>query len=186
MKRLGCYLILILIVSVGCKSSKNATTPAQKEAIEQLVTSSNFTIENDWAYPQVTAAMAQVLNSGILPPDSNAGAINLTGNSNFLTIKGDSITSYLPYFGERQQQVGYAGTDSAIAFEGLMKDFKVEDGKNGRKIMSFQAKSNSENFNVIITVFPSMKSRIILNGSSRFSIQYAGDVSPLQDEEVQS
>lgn len=186
MKRIRFYSVLFAFVLVACKSSKETISPSQIEALNTLVSSQKFTIESDWAYPQVTNAMSQILTSQLMAPGSNASAINLIGNANFLTIKGDSITSYLPYFGERQMQVAYGGTDSAIQFNGIMEDFKVEQGKNNRKIISFKADSNSENFNVIITLFPNMKSQIMLRGASRFFIQYTGDVSQIKSEENES
>lgn len=186
MKRICFYSVLFAFVLVACKSSKETISPSQIEALNTLVSSQKFTIESNWAYPQVTNAMSQILTSQLMAPGSNTSAINLIGNANFLTIKGDSITSYLPYFGERQMQVAYGGTDSAIQFNGIMEDFKVEEGKNNRKVISFKADSNSENFNVIITLFPNMKSQIMLRGASRFFIQYTGDVSQIKSEENES
>jgi len=106
MKRVILSLSLLLFCALSCSTSKNAATDEDIKALKDLVDSKAFTIESDWANPQVTSATQQVLNSGILEPGSNAGGINLIGNSNFLTISGDSIKSYLPYFGERQMNVG--------------------------------------------------------------------------------
>lgn len=186
MKRICFYSVLFAFILISCKSSKETVSPSQIAALNDLVASQKFTIESDWAYPQVTTAMSQVLTSQLLAAGNNASAVNLIGNANFLTIKGDSITSYLPYFGERQMQVAYGGTDSAIQFNGIMEDLKVEDGKNNRKVISFKADSNSENFNVIITLFPNMKSQIMLRGASRFFIQYTGTVTPIKEEESAS
>lgn len=187
MKYISFCIAVITAMLFSCKSSKNTPTTSQIEAFNALVSSRNYTIESNWAQPQLTAATAQVLSSGLLPPESNAGAINLVGNSNFFTIKGDSITSYLPFFGERQMQVAYNGSDSAIQFNGLMQDYEEKFGKNNRKIISFNARSiNLENFNVVVVLFPNMKSQIILNGTSRFTIRYSGEVSPIDETENQS
>ncbi len=186
MHRFWFYSVLLALVVVGCKSSKDTVSPAQIESFNNLVNSKKFTIESDWAYPQVTNAMSQVLSGQLLPPGSNANAINLIGNSNFLTIKGDSITSYLPYFGERQMQVAYGGRDGAIQFNGIMEDVEIKEEKNNRKVITFKANSNSENFNVIITLFPNMKSQIMLRGSSRFFIQYSGKFEPIDPKKSES
>ena len=114
MKSIYLFTCLILFTALSCKSSKTNPTDAQILSLEQLVKTKNFTIESDRAYPQVSNAMMQVFNSGMLQQGNNAGSISLIGNANFLTISGDSITSYLPYFGERQMNVEYGGTDSAI------------------------------------------------------------------------
>ncbi|TBN06610.1 DUF4251 domain-containing protein [Hyunsoonleella flava] len=179
MKRYGLVIFILVGLIISCKSSKVQLSPEEEKQFRDLVASQEFTVESDWAYPQLTNAMTQVLNSMLMWPNNNGGAINLIGNANFLTIKGDSVTSYLPYFGERQMQVGYGGTDSAIEFNGVMEDFKVEEGKNNRKIISFSAKSNAENFNVIITLFPNLNSEIYLRSPSRFFIRYTGNFGPI-------
>lgn len=182
MNRLIVFLIAVLWCIVGCKSSKNTVTPAQIKTFNNLIEFKEFTIESDFAYPQVTNAMSQVLNSQLLPPGNNAGAISLIGNANFLKMKGDSIFSYLPYYGERQMQVAYGGTDSAIQFNDLMHEIEVEEHNDNSKTISFSAKSNNENFKVYIRLFQNLTSHIALNSSSRFSIRYRGKATPLQKD----
>lgn len=171
------YILVLLMITFSCTSSKSTATANQIEVLNSLLEKRNFSIESDWAYPQTTYAMQQVLNSGFLQPGDSANSINLIGNSNYLTISGDSITSYLPYFGERQMQVAYGGNDSAIQFNGLLEDYKTEKNKNNSHTISFKAKSNSEQFNVTIVLFPSLKSNMTLIGSSRFPIRYSGTVT---------
>jgi hypothetical protein len=115
----------------------------------------------------------------LLPFGSSSGSINLIGNQNFLTVSKDSISSYLPYYGERQMQVTYGGSDSAIQFDGVMNNYKVEKDKNNGYTISFEAKSKSENFKVYIKLSPNLMSNITLIGSSRFSISYSGTVTPI-------
>ncbi|MFV0540253.1 MAG: DUF4251 domain-containing protein [Aestuariibaculum sp.] len=175
-------LLLLLIVLVSCGTSKNTTTQAEIDALSSLILGKAFNIESDWAYPQATMAMQQV--SGLLGPGNNAGSINLTTNSNFLKIKGDSVYSYLPYYGERQMNVGYGGTDSSIEFKGLMENYSERTGKNQSVIIAFDAQnsSNAENFTVTITLWPNLNSQIYLNSISRNSIQYIGRVEVLKDK----
>ncbi|MCB4808452.1 DUF4251 domain-containing protein [Tamlana sp. 62-3] len=177
MKTFYALILTAVFIQFSCKSSKNKASESEIKTLTQLVENKKFIIESDWANPQVTNAMQQVLNSGILQPGSNASSINLIGNSNYLKISGDSIYSYLPYFGERQMHVNYGGTDSAIQFKGLMSDYKVSKRKDAGYNISFNAKSNSENFNVYITLWPNLKSSMSLNSSSRFSISYTGSVN---------
>lgn len=177
MKTFYVLILTAVFVLFSCKSSKSTVTESEIIALTQLVENKQFSIESTWANPQVTNAMQQVLNSGILQPGSNASSINLIGNSNYLKISGDSIYSYLPYFGERQMHVNYGGTDSAIQFKGLMNNYKVSKRKDAGYNISFNAKSNAESFNVYITLWPNLKSAMSLNSSSRFSISYTGNVT---------
>lgn len=165
----------------SCGSSKTTFSQANSDALDALVQKKHFKTESDWAHPQATAALQQVVNSGLLGPGSSAGAISLAGNYNHLTISGDSISSHLPYFGERQMNVDYGGGDSAIEFDGVMKNYKAEKNKDHSYTISFEAKSKSENFNVSIKLFPSLKSDMMVSGSSRFSIRYSGSVQELAE-----
>lgn len=178
MKTFCLYLFICILSLVSCKSSK--VTDAQINALKNLVESKNYTIESDWAYPQVTNAVQQVLNSGLLQPGNSANAINLIGNSNFLTISGDSINSYLPYFGERQMNIGYGGQDSGIALKTIMEDYSETKGKHDSHIIRFSARNKSETFDIIVQLFPSLKSEIRVNSSSRFPISYIGQVEPIK------
>ena len=181
MKPFNILAVIIFLFLVSCSTSKSRTNLVQMEDLDSIIKYRNFRIESDWAYPQNTNAMQQVLNSGLMQPGSTSGAISLIGNSNFLEIKGDSIKSYLPYFGERQMQVAYGGGDAAIQFDGILENYRVEKNKNDSYSISFQAKSKSEQFNGTITIFPSLKSDIILTGTSRFAIRYSGMIKNKKD-----
>jgi len=179
MKKLNLYIAVVALTVLSCGTS-NKVTQAQIDTLDQMVQNRHFRIESDWAYPLTTGALQRVLNSGLLPAGSTASAINLIGNSNFLTVSGDSITSYLPYFGERQMQVEYGGKDSPIQFNGLMENYKAEKIKNNSYEITFKAKSKSESFDVYITLSPSLRSQIVLNGNSRFPIRYSGNVKAVK------
>lgn len=170
------YFILgVVIISVfSCGSSKSSATPAEIEALTTLIEKRNFRIECDNAYP--TASIAMQKAARLLPAGSSASVVSLIGNSNYLVISGDSITSFLPYYGERQMSAGYGGDDSAIQFKGTLKNYKVVERKNNSYDISFEAKSFSENFRVTITMFTNLKSDIVVNGSSRSQIRYSGNV----------
>ena len=175
MKVYASIICVFFMLLLSCKSA-NQYSDAQIKNLETLIESKHYTIESDWARPQVTYAMQQVLNSGILQPGSAPNAISLIGNANFLTISGDSIKAYLPYFGERQMNVGYGGRDGAIELDGLLEDYTFEPKKNNSYLITFNANSKIEAYNISIAVFPNMKSEIRVNSSSRFPISYTGKV----------
>ncbi|MCH4554092.1 MULTISPECIES: DUF4251 domain-containing protein [Aestuariibaculum] len=183
MKALTFVLSLFTLTLISCGSTQTAATPAEIEALKKLVDSKTFYIESDWAYPQITAAMSQVLNSPLMQPGSGGGGVNLIGNSNFLKLEGDSITSYLPYFGERRMGAAYGGTDNSIEFKGLVEDYRVKANKHSGYTINFDAKSNNENFTVSVDLFPNMKSSMTLTGNTRTPIQYTGKVSAKKEED---
>ncbi|MCF7568602.1 DUF4251 domain-containing protein [Sabulilitoribacter arenilitoris] len=176
MKSLQIIAFAIMIIFFSCKATNLKASNAQIKMLKNLVESRRFKIESDWAYPQTTMAMQQVLNTGLLQPGSTSGAINLITNPNYLTISADSITSYLPYFGERQINVSYGGNDAAIQLNSNIENYKITNGKRGSYIISCNAKSKSEYFNIIIELYPNLKSNIRLISASRNLISYSGHV----------
>mgnify|MGYP001826610707 CR=1 FL=1 len=178
MRHLYCFILLLLVVS--CSVSKSRATQAEIEALDDLVNGKRFIIESEWVYPQMTNAMQQISNNGILGPGNNAGSISLIGNPNFLKIAKNSISSYLPYFGERQMNTGYGrgNNGGAIVLKGLIKNYEIEKNNDNSYNISFDANNKNENFRVYLRLFPNLNSTIRINSSSRFSISYQGHVKP--------
>lgn len=168
--------VLFCLAFVSCKSGQSVASSQEKSLVTKAAEQQEFRIESTWAYPQTTNALQQAVNAGLVQPGSSASAISLIGNPNFLSLDGDSIRSYLPYFGERQMQIAYNGTDSAIEFKGVLEDYSITKDKKSRYTISFSAKSNTEIFNVMITLFPNATTRIYLNSASRFPISYMGEL----------
>ena len=167
----------VLCLCLACASSKPKSTTGQLEALKTCIANKQFTIESTWAYPQVTSAVSQVLNTQLLAPGNNASAISLIGNANYLTVKGDSVSSYLPYYGERQMATGYGAlNDTAIQLNGIMQNFTVNTHKNKSKSLRFKALGNNEVFNVTITIFPDLSTQTTITSAYRRAIQYAGKV----------
>lgn len=179
MKFIYFFVFVFFITIFSCKSTKY--TEYQINFFEILVENKSLRIESDTAYPQVTNAMQQVLNSGILSAGNNASSISLIGNSNFLRISGDSITSYLPYFGERQMNIDFGGTNGGIQLQGIMENYTVTKGINNSVILSFKAKSKQESYNIQIKLYPNLNAVIHLNGNSRSPISYSGRVEVLNE-----
>ncbi|MFK7834283.1 MAG: DUF4251 domain-containing protein [Winogradskyella sp.] len=166
------FAVCTTFMLFSCKSADLNPSPEQELLLKNAIEKSNFRIESDVAYPQVSNAFQQVANSGLLQPGSTANAISLIGNTNFLEISGDSIKSFLPYFGERQMMVNL--NDSGIEFNGLMTDYTVDKDKKGNHTITFFTRSHSEGFKVDITLYANAHTRMLVSGNGRFPISYAG------------
>ncbi len=170
-------LSLIAFALFSCGSSKTQATPEMLNRLTELVQSKNFEINSDMAYPQVTSAMNSLQNSGLIAPGSNVNQINLIGNVNYLRIVGDSIYTDLPYFGERQMNAAYNGSDNSIVIEGLLQDYTTEkSSKDNSYNISFSAKSQTELLRFNITLYPNLNTSMMVNGPTRFPIRYTGTV----------
>ena len=176
------YILIVLVSTfiVSCSSTKTNATPEQLLALDELVVSQSFLIESDWAMPQTSSSLIALQNSGLLAPGDNASRFSLIGNPNFLKLNGESIDSDLPYFGERQM-VNNRNDAGGIKLEGAIKNYKVEKNKDSSYTIKFDAKSENEGYNVIIRLFPNLRSEMVLNGSKRFPIRYTGHVSSISE-----
>jgi len=175
------YIFLFAALVSGCASTKRVDTTEIKTIVENQY----FNLESNTAQPLATIGLSQVQNSGLLGPGNSASNISLIGNSNFLKIMGDSISSYLPYYGERRASVGYGADNSAIEFAGELKNYNVIwNDKKQHYSITFQAKSNNEQFDVRMTLFPNNRSYINLNSAARTSIIYVGKVNAIKKEEL--
>ncbi len=177
--------ITTFFLLLGCGGSSRVVAPSdESRALDSLMVQNNFIIEADWASPQLTASMASIANSGLLGIGNNANNINLIGNPNFLKVQGDTISAYLPYFGERQMGGGY-GTSSAIEFKGIPDNLKIEkDNKKQLYRIRFNIQGDkTETYNVVIDLYPNKTSFINVNSSQRFPIRYQGNVAAIKKEE---
>lgn len=186
MKRLLIYNVFLLIL-MSCGANKQFTAQDNQayQQLQDLVASRSFEIVSTSARPIATAAFTKVANSNILGPGNSAGNIDITSNSNKLTIKGDSISGYLPYFGEQTFGGGYGGNHTGIEFKDLPKDYQViHNDKKHFVTISFNITDQyrkSDNYAITITLYPSYRSHIRVQSTSRTSIEYSGRVSTLED-----
>ncbi len=179
--RIGIALLLLGIGACG-SAPVSGLQPEQTMEVDRLVDNKTFRIESDWAQPLVTNSMAQI--GGLLPPGSTAGRINLIGNSNFFLMEGDSVSAYLPYYGERQAGGGF-GANGAIQFNGIPKGLEVKkDPKTQGYRMNFNINEKGENYSVTVQLYPNLKSHITVNSSQRFFIRYDGKVEALEEKET--
>jgi hypothetical protein len=163
----------------GCGTvSKN--TLSETKVLDDLVASKMFEIESDWALPLATNSLNSIANAGLLPPGSSANRISLVGNPNYLKIHGDSISAYLPYFGEQQMGAGYTSEGGAVQFNGVPISYEaIKDEKRQRYEINFRIRNKTETYTVNLSLFPKKVSVINVISTHRFTIRYEGRVGPL-------
>lgn len=180
----GILVFLIGMVLANCgSSSKTISSDGNSADLEQLISSKSFEIQMDWATPMASASLNSIANAGLLNQGNNASRISLIGNANFLKVKGDTVSAFLPYYGERQMGGGYNNDGSGIKFEGVPRNYKVsKNDKHNRHEIHFDINEKSESFNVVVTLFPNMSSSVNISSSQRSPIGYQGKVKALSEE----
>lgn len=169
----------------SCGSAENAaSTSLKNQVLDNLLEQKSFVIESEWAQPMSTSAMNSIATSGLFMPGNSGSNISLIGNPNYLKVEGDTISAYLPFFGERQMSGGY-GDKSAIEFKGIPNNLKIsKNSKNNSYTMLFNITENIEVYQVTITLFNNLNSNIQINSSHRNFMRYTGKVSKLPRGDV--
>lgn len=180
--KIGIGLLLLIIWACG-SSSKMMEPTTESRKLDEMIDQKSFEIVSEWAMPQMTNSMNSISNAGLFPPGSAGSRITLIGNPNYLRVSGDSVSAYLPYYGERQMGGGYNNTTTAIKFKGIPKDFEItKDTKDQSYAVHFEINDKTENYNVNLKLFPNLKGSINVNSSQRFQIRYSGDVAAIAEE----
>ena len=168
------FCTAIFLVNCG-STSKSADNRRNGEQLERIIDEGSYEIISDMALPMMTNGLNSLSNAGLFPPGSNAGQVNLIGNPNYVRVIGDSVSVYLPYYGERQMGGGYNNDGPGIQFDGIPTNMKVvENTDKQRYEISFQMKRTSEQFNVNMFIFPNLSTAINVNSNQRFPIRYQG------------
>jgi len=106
------YIVLVSVFTlVSCSSVKTAEQQAKEDnqwkALQQMVADKTFELEAEWAYP------------------FGSSQVNLFGNSNYFRFKGDTVATYLPYFGVRRNGPVY-GNESGIVVDGPYSNLVID------------------------------------------------------------
>lgn len=174
-------IFLIGFFVVLCWSCSGTKPIASNTSLDAMVASQRFEIISQWVSPMLSRGVMAISNSGLLAPGSTAGRIDLTGNQNFLKVKDDTISAYLPYFGERQMGGGY-NSNSAVEFKGVPNTFEMtQDPLKKNHTMRFTITEKSENYLVFVTIMPDLSTTISINSSQRDAINYYGQAKSIQE-----
>lgn len=178
-------IIALLGLFWSCKSSKIDKTEAKAQdmaALQTLLEQDNYYVNIEVAYPFVTAATQRVANALLLRnTGNNANRIDVRGDGNFIKIQNDSISGYLPFFGERRNNSGaYGGRNSAIQFkealEDLGKQINSEKGKLELKFTVDQTEG-TEHYQILMDIFPNKKVSVNITPTYKTNMRYSGKLT---------
>ncbi len=184
MKLARCMAVLAFIgLLMGCATTQ--VSEADDQALQAMIDGKSFEIISQSASPQNTVGFNAIANAGLLAPGNTAGLINLIGNTNYLKVRGDTISAYLPYYGEQRIGGTYGTRRGGIEFEGIPSDYVVTKGKKSVREIRFNIRDkeqNTEQYQVRIEIYPNLSSNINVNSSHRTTILYRGEASELKKE----
>ena len=160
------YLMVLLAVLmlVACSS----LTPAEKaerrakraQAVEQALAARHYRVSVNMMYPR---------NGKAKTVSSDYG----------LEVKGDTLVSYLPYFG-RAYNVPYGG-GKGLNFTETFTDYHSKKLSNGATQVLIKVKNEEDVYEFILEIFDNGSTSIDMNSRERESINYSGNIDLSDD-----
>jgi len=152
------FTVLVIFFSytiTSCSSSNATAKNEQAQVVKEQIDSKHYTINVDRMLPM------------------NGQSRQLT-SSYSLTIKGDTVISHLPYFGQAYS-VPYGGGKGLI-FEAPITVYTLSfDNKSTGKI-SFQTRSEDDVYQFNVQIFNNGSTTIQVTPNNRQSISFYGDL----------
>ena len=96
----------------------------------------------------------------------------------YVSVIGDRVEVFLPYFG-RAYSIPYGGGEG-LDFEAPLSDYSETTKKNGRREITFTARTAEERYDFTLTVFPLGESNLAITPTNRQTISFSGsfDLEP--------
>lgn len=165
MKNIRLFFFMGIVLFFGGQSlfsqSKEEKKGLEAEDVKKTIETQRFTIEVDRALPM------------------GGKAINLTSLYS-LEMRGDSVISYLPYFG-RAYSLPYGGGDG-LHFETSITDYQLTFDKKGTAQIKFVARTTDDTFRFNVHLFSNGSATINVTPTNRQSITYQGDLAQVKEE----
>jgi hypothetical protein len=95
-----------------------------------------------------------------------------------LSVIGDRVESFLPYFG-RAWSLPYGGGEG-LRFAAPISDYSVTERRDGRRMIEFRATTGEDTYDFTLTVWPLGECDLTVSASRKQSISFGGrlDLEP--------
>lgn len=162
MKKLFFLLALALVLCACGTTFQSAEEKAayQAKIVQQIadkLDNRRFTIDVNYMRPR-----------GSMQPRS------VDGYS--LALKGDTVISYLPYFGRVSSGIYGYGGDSGLNFTGKVENYTVTYPKSGLMRVTFVTRSREDRYHYQVEVTTGGSAAITVIGDDHQSIDFEGNL----------
>ena len=167
-------VLSLFLLAVSCKTANTPLSDEEWDRLERIVTDRIFEFEAQWAEPLPDQSINALSGAGMLPPGSSPNRINLIGNANYFVMKGDSVRTQLPYWGERQTVQTY-GRAEGINFEGVAENIRMGRNDNQNYYdLDFDLRNKLELLQCNIRFFSGQRALLTIQSSMRNQIRFDG------------
>ena len=165
MKNVRLFWLLGIVLLLAGQSlyaqSKKEKREQKANEVKELIDSKRFTIDVNRAIPM------------------GGRSLNLTSPYS-LEMRGDSVISYLPYFG-RAYSAPYGGGDG-LRFEESITDYQCSFNKKGTAQIQFRTRSDDDTFAFSVQVFSNGSTTINVTPVNKQNITFYGELAPKKKE----
>tara|TARA_R110002073_G_scaffold128999_3_gene275093 strand:+ start:49832 stop:50296 length:465 start_codon:yes stop_codon:yes gene_type:complete len=145
-------------------------------SINDLIENKSFEITSNFAAPR------SVQLNLLMPVGSTPNNIPINGTVNYLVLNNDQVKAFLPYYGELQNGLAFNSKETGIKFSGTPEDYSLTYNENKKfHKVKFKIKEGREVYNVTVSLYNNLTSRIHVFSSHRSSITYTGVVKEISD-----
>ena len=163
MNKLSLFLVLSLLLA-GCGIFSKEYTPGYAfEGQDEMI---QFLEENDWSFE------LQSLHGPLVPPLFNTYGYGFE-------IKGDTIKSYLPYFGESYGAPDFGSRESPLTFKAPLVSYSVTDGTHigEADIEIVMRKDPHHTIAFQIVAFTNGSATVVMRSTELESLTYRGIIT---------
>ena len=154
------WILIFISIPVSAQTKKEKREK-RKEAVKEIIVSENYKITVSTAIPM------------------SGRTVQLTSPYS-ISVRNDSIISYLPYYG-RAYSIPYGGGDGLI-FKAPILTYSMKTTKKGNADIKFTARSPEDKFDFKVTVSESGYANIQVTMQNRQSITFYGTLD-MKDKE---
>lgn len=159
-------IMAIAAVLVSCRTTSGVTSGMSKAEQKAYVAEQVYNGLNDMHYTIEVNYMTQ-----------RRGGMQSLAHGYELEVKGDTVISYLPYFGEvyATRSVAY-GQQKGLNFTSIIYNYKAVMVKQGEYRIQFETETLEDRYLYTIQMFDNGKSYIDVLGENRTGISFMGDM----------
>ena len=148
--------LFLSVVMSGCTASKQVTKEekiANEIKLRNAIEARSFIVEVNKAIPM-------------------SGSARTLTSTYSLTVNGDEVKSYLPYFG-RAYSVPYGGGEGLI-FESTITDYQITFNKKGMAEITFKTRTKEDLFTYRVQIFMNGSASVHVSSNNRQPISFNG------------
>ena len=154
------FVILLFTIALAACSSLTSAEKAERDektaqAVEKVLAERRYKVEISMMNPR------------------RGGTVNVSPDFS-LEVKGDTLVSYLPYFG-RAYSVPYGG-GKGLNFTAPISEYYSAKGRKGATLITMKAANEEDVYSFRLEIFTNGSTSIDLTARERESISYSGQM----------